>query len=193
MTGQEFFEQVRSVFMDMAEKFSFSIVNRYEHVVELMNSNCTITFSYGRGETGCTFSDPKSGKETKYHAYLVYKKLYPTDDVFKDAPVYAPVSEMLGYYNELLVNRLQAVLLGDFSWSNDMDSENEMERKIKFVINNFPVDHPIKQKFWNGDLSWQQDLEDHTKRHSGLSARISNLFYKIFFFFRQNNAGTHRQ
>ena len=75
------------------------------------------------------------------------------------------IRQLLFWYADLTDKYLATVLTGDFSWYEREKKNDLYERQLIGVIlgPHLNHEHPISKKFWGGDKSWRQDVEEFIK------------------------------
>ena len=67
-------------------------------------------------------------------------------------------------YASVLTTYLENLLRGDFNWEEGYCfAKTRIEKRIRFIREHFETEHPIKQRFLNGDISWEAELEMYLK------------------------------
>ena len=159
---KEFPKDVFDSFSPLIEKHNLSKTFKGDYFVQLTGKKVVLQFEFDRGDLFCEIK--KKGDDFKFALWQVYEFLFPISQKKNESKDY-PKAE-LKFYCELLNNEMESIMLGDFSWYNELKKEIEYESSLIAVIYGPEMDyeHPISQKFWKGDKSWKSDMEDFIKQ-----------------------------
>lgn len=167
ITYPNFKRDIEEAFQDLIEQFRLKLLELHEGSYLLKGAACNIKFGYDRGDTVCQFKQVAESYDTPgYSVLAVFKFLSPSKEAFsKHERIYDPRLQLIEYAN--MVRDLKNVLNGDFSWLKDFIERQEREDKLSlFVIGNLSMDNPILKKFWSGDISWKQDIENYLRENN---------------------------
>ncbi|MBU3823148.1 hypothetical protein KO566_13880 [Flavobacteriaceae bacterium XHP0103] len=159
---KEFPQDVLDSFSPLIEKHNLSKKIRGDHFVELTGEKVVLQFAFDRGDLYCEIKKPSDN--FKFAIWQVYEFLFPNSQIKIESKEYPKAD--LKFYCELLNKEMESIMLGDFSWYNRLRKETEYESSLISVILGPEMDyeHPISQKFWNGDKTWKSDIEDFIKQ-----------------------------
>lgn len=166
---KEFPEDVLNAFEIIIKKHYLIIEKREDFYVALSNQFVEIKFSYDKGtlypelrKTDDDFTFPIIGVyshiyKIQAHEWIQNVKMQKKNERY---PNYYLVE-----YAKLFENELASILTGNFSWYSALRAELEYEQKLITILLGPQIDynHPISQKFWKGDSTWKQDLEQFIK------------------------------
>jgi hypothetical protein len=155
----EFEQDITDAFKDVISKFKFKLTEIDKGLWELNNGKITIMFSFDRGDIFCFIRKLDDIRNRTYLLMSVYRFLYKNDTLdisWKEAKV------QLKNLAIIADTKLNEVLLGDFSWVDSFEKEqNKLSKKIQYVSNKMDKNHPIYIKFEDDDSSWFDDLEKY--------------------------------
>jgi hypothetical protein len=156
-----FRQDIEDSFRDLIQEFDLKIVEPYEGYYLLLGSMCIIRITYDRGDISCQFKQISEFRDSPgYSVWAVYKFLWPDKEAAeKSDRIYDPKLQLIE--NSNMVKNMKNVFNGDFSWLNNFIKLEERDNKIFDFVMHFDCDNPIKKKIWDGDASWQEDIEKY--------------------------------
>jgi len=156
-----FRQDVEDSFKDLIQEFDLKLIEPYEGYYLLLGTKCVIRIAYDRGDISCQFKQISEPRDSPgYSVWAVYKFIWPLKEAAdKSERTYDAKLQLVENAN--MVKNLKNVLNGDFSWLKDFLKKQEKENKMLDFILHLDYNNPIKQKFWAGDLSWQEDIEKY--------------------------------
>lgn len=165
ITYRNFKKDIQEGFHEIINKFNFSTKEVREGKYELVNEYCIISFTYDRGDIFCDIQ--RSGSDEKaFGVFEVFKFLYPNCNLTKELStrVWKP-REQIFRYAFLILEKLTGILQGDFSWENSLILKDEWNKKLMGFLHTLDNNHPLNQKFWNGDPNWKSEVEGYLKEN----------------------------
>lgn len=163
----EFARDIKASLEGLINDYGFVLFEVYDGCYELRNLKCTFRLTYDRGDISCNIKYPFSkDNQYGYGVCSVFKYLFPNDNSeIENEPVCDPRLQ-LSKYSKIIKKYLMTIVNGDFSWVDGyLIEQKHFENRIKFIREQLEYNHPIKQKFLNGDISWQKDLDNYLKEH----------------------------
>lgn len=159
----------KEIITNSLSKFDWEIphaVKQYtENNICIEFPQCTILFfhNYHYGTVECEFSNPVINSPTNYHLLKVLKfnsvNSFYDKDLFNNVPSQGKVESYTERLLNVIYDKLQHVIKGDFTWSEKADEFNRNVNEIQKTLGTiFIFDHPIYKKLDNNDSSWQEDL-----------------------------------
>lgn len=167
---KEFPEDVLSAFKPIIKKYNLSIEQR-EDSVRFSNNHVEISFSFDRGDLYSELN--MKNDDFTFAIYHVYKFLYgaKADENYTNSNIGSrqgvyPKTHLL-WLAQLFENELSSILTGNFSWYKELRAEKEYENQLTAVVlgPHIKYEHPISQKFWKGDPTWREDVEQFIKEN----------------------------
>jgi hypothetical protein len=155
---------IKTCFSDIIERYNFHFNEKARGIYNLKNNKCILTFDFDKGSINCFASDPMAMQES-FHVGVIWSALCPN----KEVPVHLDADQSLKSQMEFyaaVLNELNFILLGDFSWKERYKSYVEEESRKIEIVQKLDTSNPIYQKFVNGDLSWQKDLEEYITKNN---------------------------
>ena len=158
-----FKEEVLSEFEGAIKKHPFKFIELSEEHFVLAHSNCEIEISFDRGDVFLMLKIPSYGG-FKTHLYQVFKHFNPNDPLVQKVG-WQPPKEQLTDGGEMLFRGIDRVLAGDFSWVENLKSEQRKLRLLLLFLNEFPRSSAIRKKFSMDDATWVKDLTKYVEEN----------------------------
>ncbi|MEM6316408.1 MAG: hypothetical protein AAF960_01995 [Bacteroidota bacterium] len=70
------------------------------------------------------------------------------------------------FFAQLFRKELRPILLGDFHWYEGLKAKKLYENCLMQEFWKLDKEHPIRQKFWQGDKTWRTDLAAYVEGNS---------------------------
>jgi hypothetical protein len=162
----EFKQEIEHSFHDLIIMFNLNLKELHEGSYLLEGLKCNIRFTYDRGDIFCDFKQPHEYQDSPgYGVWAVYKFLDPQKELIEKSERIYDTKLQLRYFSNLIQNNLENVLKGDFSWLKDFLKERERRNKMLNIALHLDRENPIAKKFWKGDQTWQNDIEEYVKEN----------------------------
>lgn len=115
MTYDNFKEDILDCFKEIIDKYSLTLLDnpREKGWYLLRNSNCTLFFSFDRGEINCAI---KSQRIDIVNVNELYPKANPIASLPNSGNPWSPINQLNKYAFKFENSDLKKVLLGDDSW-----------------------------------------------------------------------------
>ena len=160
---KEFPEDVLNAFESIIKVHNMSVERKEDYYVGLSNKHVKITFAYDKGDLYAELR--KKNDDFTFAIYQVYRHLYGTkaeanNQNLKSDGVRNPKADLV-WFAKLFENELSSILTGDFSWYEELRAAKEYENQLVSIVLGPHLNHahPISQKFWKGDSTWREDVE----------------------------------
>jgi hypothetical protein len=185
----EFVNDIKEAFEDLIIEFDLNFEQIYEGRYILKGKYTVLVFNYDRGDIFCEIRplvDEPIIKRTKIFGlfetkstthketyntigcsiYGVFRYIYPSDSFLEGKErIYNPKLQLVESA-KLISAKLRHIMGGDFSWlPGYLEKTDHTDKLLKYVLSNLNYEHPIKKKFWSGDITWERDVEDHLKEN----------------------------
>ncbi len=163
-TYEGFDNDIKTCFADIIRTYNFHFYEKKEGVYYLKNNNCILTFDFDGEDISCFALNPAIPEET-FHVGIIWSALRPDKEIPVQLDPNLSLKSQLEFYAAVL-NELNFILQGDFSWKEQYKRYVDEESRKIALVQQLDTNHPIYQKFVNGDLSWQKDLDDYITKNN---------------------------
>lgn len=163
----EFARDIKASFEELTSDYNFVLFEVYDGCYELRNLKCILRFTYDRGDISCNIKNPFSKyNQFGYAVYSVFRYIFPNENPkIENESDYDPRLQLFNY-SKIIKKYLIKIVNGDFSWVEGyLVEQKRFGNKIKFIREQLEHNNPIKEKFLNGDISWQKDLDNYLEKH----------------------------
>ncbi|MES1182033.1 MAG: hypothetical protein ABUL44_04485, partial [Flavobacterium sp.] len=168
---KEFPEDVLAAFEIIIKAHNLFIEKKEDFYIGLSNQFVKIMFSFDKGTLYSELR--KTDDDFTFPIFGVFSHInkIQAHEWFQNVKIHQKTMSYPKFYlieyAKLFENELATIFTGNFSWYSALRAALEYERHLVAIILGPQIDynHPISQKFWKGDETWKQDLEQFIKEH----------------------------